>query len=1020
MEKSKKPFLPLAKSMVVPFAVGMLMCATTASAAEELARSVYTTSQAPQKDQITGRVVDSNGEPLIGVSVVEKGNRGNGAVTDVNGNFSLKASPNSTLVVSYVGYKAKDVKVDGRKSISVTLAEDAEMLNDVVVIGYGTVKKADLAGSVAVMDSKSFKDQPITSASDAINGRVSGVNVVSSGVPGSTPKIRVRGSNSVTKSNDPLYVVDGMVRESGLEGINPEDIQSMQVLKDASSTAIYGSRGANGVVIVTTKTGVKGESKITLDASWGWSKATRLPKMLGTKEYAQALVDYSNKTEGEYKDYLDGTNPGVDWIDEVFRTGLTQNYKVVFTKGTEGMQAYVSGNYMKTEGTIVGSQYERYSAKVNLKSDIKKWLKMTVDMNASRGVGKGVSGLAASTANPLWAAFNSAPAMNMYDENGNYNPSSVANFKQNALGQLLGNESERRSDVLNGHIDLQFNICKGLTFTTSNGFDYMNSTGFSFSPMSVDLNHQNNSMGNSNSQRLLLQSTNNLTYTHSWGDHNLVATGVWEATKSTSNGIGISGSSINNEGVKWYNVSDANVRNASNSFSDWALLSGVGRVMYNYADRYMLTGTIRADGSSRFTNNKWGYFPSIAAAWTVTNEKFMESTRNVLSNLKIRASYGVIGNQDISPYSTLALLSAVSTTYGTSTPVPGYALSRVATPDLKWEKTKQFDLGFDFGFFNNRLELSVDYFNKQTTDAILGTTTSATAGGFGYNVNVGKVANHGFDFALTARVIESKDWTWSSSVNASYIKNEVKKLTDQATFLHTGSNFQSELTEQPLIIKEGESLGSFWGFKWAGFDDEGYDIYYSHDGGTTRDPQQGSFEEGGDCQILGKSTPDFTLGWNNTVTYKNWTLNAFFNSAFGVQRLNLLNFGMNSKSGNSPTFTGADFLDYYGVNKATGVRPISDPTNDVKYIGTSSKWIENANYFRCENISLSYDMPKSLTKFADIRLSFSVQNLFTITNYKGSNPAGFSFSDDGDGANGIDAGTYPTPRTFTFGIRMNF
>lgn len=238
--------------------------------------------------------------------------------------------------------------------------------------------------------------------------------------------------------------------------------------------------------------------------------------------------------------------------------------------------------------------------------------------------------------------------------------------------------------------------------------------------------------------------------------------------------------------------------------------------------------------------------------------------------------------------------------------------------------------------------------------------------------------------------------------------------------MHRGSNFQSELFEQPLVVKEGEALGSFWGFKWAGFDDEGYDIYYTHDGKTTRDPQQGRFEDGGDSQVIGKSTPDFTLGWNNTVTYKNWTLNAFFNSAFGMQRLNLLNFSMNSKSGNSPTFTGADFLDYYGVNKTTGVRPISNKTADIKFIGTSTKWLENANYFRCENVSLSYDVPKNLVKFADIRLSFSVQNLFTITNYKGSNPAGFSFSSDGDVANGIDAGTYPTPRTFTFGVRMNF
>lgn len=1009
MENVKKcaPSLPFTKSVVASFAVGMLLCATNASAANELARSVYSTNLTQQNNQVTGRIVDSNGEPLIGVSVVEKGNKGNGAVTDVDGNFTLRVSPKSTLLISYVGYKSQEVSVNGRNAVTVTLSEDAELLNDVVVIGYGTVKKADLAGSVAVMDNKAFKDQPITQASDALNGRMAGVNVVSDGIPGGSVKIRVRGSNSITKSNDPLYVVDGMVRESGLDGINPEDIQSMQVLKDASSTAIYGSRGANGVVIVTTKTGRKGESRITFDASYGFSKATKLPKMMSTKAYAQALVDYAGKKESDVKEFLDGTNPGVDWEDTMFRTGQTQNYKLVFTKGTDGMQAYVSGNYMKHEGTLEGSQYERYSAKANVKTQLNKWLNVTVDVNASRGVGKGVSSLPGATSNPLWIAFNSSPAMNMYDKNGNYAQDQYSTIEPNAYGMLVGNQSERRHDVFNGHIDLQFNILPGLTFTTSNGVDYMNNTSYSLSSGKVSRTGQVN-MGNSNSQRTLLQSTNNLTYTNSWGDHHLTATGVWEATKSTSTNMGITGLNLVTENVGWWNVKNARTQQAVNGYSEWALLSGVGRVMYNFADKYMLTGTFRADGSSRFTNNKWGYFPSIAGAWTVTNEKFMESTRDLLSNLKIRASYGIIGNQDITPYSTLALLSPTDTYYGTSTPSVGYKLDRIATPDIKWEKTKQFDLGVDFGFFNNRLELSVDYFNKQTTDALLSTTTSNALGGFTYMANLGKVANHGVDITLNARVIETKDFQWQTSINGTYLKNEVKKLTDQQPVIHTGS-FQSVVVE-PCIIKEGEALGSFYGQEWAGIDKEGYDTYWStNEAGervAVRDPKDS------DRKVLGKSTPDFTLGWNNTLSYKNWSLNAFFNSAFGVQRLNALRFAMNSMIGNSRMFTDADFLSEIG-------KTMPNPTvANNNYIGASSKWVENANYFRCENITLAYELPKSMTKFADIRLSFSVQNLFTITNYKGSNPAGYN--GDGDATGGIDCGTYPTPRTFTFGARFNF
>ena len=1008
MENLNRPLFPMiTKSMVLPFAAGMLLCTTNASAANELTKMVNIVAQGQQKTQVTGVIVDASGEPLIGVSVVEKGNKTNGAVTDIDGKFVINVPANSSLVVSYVGYKTQEVAVAGKHNINVTLKEDAEMLNDVVVIGYGVVKKADLAGSVAVMDNKAFKDQPITQASDALNGRMAGVNVASDGVPGGSVKIRVRGSNSITKSNDPLYVVDGMVRESGLDGINPEDIQSMQVLKDASSTAIYGSRGANGVVIVTTKTGKKGESRITFDASYGFSKATKLPKMMSTKAYAQALVDYNGKSENEVKDFLDGTNPGIDWVDVMFRTGQTQNYKLVFTKGTDGMQSYISANYMKNEGTLEGSQYERFAAKANVKTSLTKWLDVTVDLNASRGIGKGVASLPGTTSNPLWIAFNSSPAMNMFDKNGNYAKDEYGTIEPNAYGMLVGNKSERRNDVFNGHIDLQFNILPGLTFTSSNGFDYLNNYNYSLNSGKVARNHRID-MGNYNMQRTLLQTTNNLTYMNSWGDHHLTATGVWEATKSTTTNMRITGENLTTELVGWWNAENARTQKIANGYSNWALLSGVGRVMYNFADRYMLTGTFRADGSSRFSNNKWGYFPSIAGAWTVSNEKFMENTRDVVSNLKVRASYGIIGNQDIDPYSTLALLKTTNTYYGVGDASVGYLLDRIATPDIKWEKTKQFDLGVDLGFFNNRLELSLDYFNKQTSDALLSTTTSNAFGGFTYMANLGKVANQGLDITLNARVIETKDFQWQTSLNGTYLKNEVKKLTDKQKVIHTGS-FQSVVTD-PCVIMEGEALGSFFGQEWAGIDDEGYDTYWStNDAGervAVRNPKET------DRKILGKSTPDFTLGWNNTVSYKNWSFNAFFNSAFGVQRLNALRFAMNSKIGNSRMFTDADFLKEIGKTM-----PNPNVANN-NYIGASSKWVENANYFRCENITLAYDMPKSMTKFADIRLSFSVQNLFTITNYKGSNPAGYN--GDGDTTGGIDCGTYPTPRTFTFGARFNF
>lgn len=989
----------------------LLLCGSLCLAAELQASVTHEGSrqaamQSGQDIRVSGTVTDASGEPLVGVSVTDNSRRGNATVTDIDGRYAIVVSPRAALTFSYVGYKSSEVAVNGRTSVSVTLDEDSEVLGDVVVIGYGTVKKADLAGSVAVMDSKAFRDQPITQVSDALNGRMAGVNVVSDGIPGGSVKIRVRGTNSINKSNEPLYVVDGMVRESGLDGINPEDIQSIQVLKDASSTAIYGSRGANGVVIVTTKGGVRGESSIVLDASWGISNATRLPEMMDTKTYAQALVDYAGKSREQLAAYLDGTEPGIDWVDTMFRTGLTQNYKVVFTKGRDDMQAYISGNYMKHEGTIEKSSYERYAAKANIKAKMNSWLDITLDINASRGIGKGIGSLEMSAYNPLWVAFNSSPTRRMLDDNGNYTWDDYCTIQANAYGMVAANKNERRRDVLNGHVDLRFNIAKGLTFTSSNGIDHYNNTSYSFATERVQGTGKS-SMGNSNTQHTMLQSSNNITYNGAWGSHRLTLTGVWEATKSTTRAMGISGNNLQSEAVLWWDVKNAKTRDASNAYSEWSLLSGVGRAMYSYADRYMATVTMRADGSSRFTRNKWGYFPSVAVAWTVSNEPFMQPLSGVVSNLKLRTSYGVIGNQDIAPFSTLSLLSSTTTYFGTSNGITGYWENSIATPDIKWEKTRQFDIGLDIGLFNNRVDISVDYFNKQTSDALLSTNLANYLGGTSYMINAGKVSNTGVDLSLNARIFDSKDFSWTSSLNATLLKNKVKKLTAQQPTLYGGS-FQSVITDC-TIIKEGEAIGTFYGYEWAGIDGEGYDTYYKADGSVTRNPSTD------DRVTLGKSTPDMTIGWNNTVTWRNWTINAFFNSAFGVQRLNALRFAMNSMIGNSRMFTDAGYISEIG-------HTMPNPTvANNQYIGNSSKWIENASYFRCENITLAYDMPKSMTRFADIRLSLSVQNLFTITGYKGSNPAGYSFSSDyGDRANGIDTGTYPTPRTFTFGVRMKF
>lgn len=991
--------------------MGMFLALSTLGGmVQELSANVLHDAGIVQQDnQCIGVVKDSSGETIIGASVLVKGTV-NGTVTDMDGNFVLQGvQPGSVIQVSFVGYQTQDVKWNG-SPLTIVLKENTQNLDEVVVIGYGAVRKADMAGAISVMDGKAFKAQPITRVSDALQGRVAGVNVVSDGLPGGSVKIRIRGTNSINKSNEPLYVVDGMVRESGMEGINPEDIQSMQILKDASSTAIYGSRGANGVVIITTKSGVKGESNITFDASLGFSNATRLPEKMNAQTYAQALVDYDGISELDVADYINGSNPGVDYIDEIFRTGMIQNYKLVFSKGTDGLQSYVSGNYMQEEGIIDKSSYERFAIKGNIQAVMTDWMDLTLDINASRSIGKGLGGLELSGANPLWVAFNYSPSMELMDAEGNYNYDPYSSIQNNPLGIIRDNRQERRRDVVSGHVDFRFKILDGLTFTTSNGLDYLNNTSYGFSPLKINSNGSN-SMSNSNSQRVLLQSTNNLTYDKIWNDkHHLTATAVWEATKSDTRSMSIDGQNLQVESVGWWDVGNAQTRNASNSYSDWSMLSGVARVIYNYDNRYMFTGTFRADGSSRFTNNKWGYFPSVALAWTASNEKFMEKYRSLISNLKLRVSYGVIGNQDISPYSTLALMSQTTTYFGTNTGVTGYWANTLATPDIKWEKTNQFDVGFDLGLWENRLTLSFDYFNKQTSDALLSTRLPNYLGGTSYLINAGKVSNQGFDVALTANLWSNNDFHWDATINATYLKNKVKKLTAQEPRLYSGT-MPGICDDGTNIITEGEAIGSFYGYRWAGIDAEGYDTYYAANGSITRNPDPTT-----DRVVLGRSTPDFTLGWNNTLRYKNWSLNAFFNSSFGAKRLNVLRFAMNEMIGNSRMFTEAGHVEKIGT---LWTDPSRTENNVTK--ANSSKFLENADYCRLENLTLSYNVPKDWASFADILLSFSVQNLFTITGYKGSNPAGYSFaSSAGDQATGVDTGTYPTPRTWTFGVRMSF
>ncbi len=995
----------------VPLMAGALLTNTFVAQAAELGSESIASIQ-QQTITVSGVVMGNDGEPLMGVNVVEKGTT-NGTITDLDGKYTLNVGPNAVLQFSYIGYVSSDIAVNGQRTVNVTMKEDSQNLDEVVVVGYGTVRKADLAGSVSVLDNKAFKDQPIKQVSDALQGRVSGVQVQSSGVPGGTVKIRVRGSGSINRSNDPLYVIDGIVRESGLTGLNPDDIQSMQILKDASSTAIYGSRGANGVVLITTKTGKANTRQITFDAQITAGTVAKRYDTLNAYEFATLYNTYRANTFSSDQLSAFQRGGGTNWQDEIFQTGITQDYKVTFSGGSDKTQYIVSGNYVGQEGVVIENDNKRYQARANVTSQITDWLHMTADVNASHNV-RHSGDFSAAKSNIVTQAMNYSPVTSIFNEDGmtyaRDKYSSLTNF--NPVGRLKEEMGETMQDIVNAHVDLRFNILPGLTFTTSNGIDYSDAKGYSFGTKKVG---SQSSMGNSDAYRMTLQTTNNLTYTGKWDKHALTATAVYEATQSEYRYMGLNGRDLLTESVGWWNVNMASSRTTDNSYSKWGLVSGVARVMYNYDDRYMLTGTFRADGSSKFFNDKWGYFPSVAAAWTITNEEFMKN-QNVVQDMKIRASYGLIGSQAIEPYETLGLMSKAMYAFGENSQYTGYWVGQtVATPDLTWETTHQLDLGLDFSILNHRVNISLDYFDKRTKDGLLKQNIPNYDGGGSYWVNAAEISNRGLDFSINAILVDNKDFTWSSTFTGTYLKNEVKNLGGLEFVAGSSPAAGMIPTDGVTRVEVGQPIGAFYGYKWIGLDATGHDAF--------EDVNKDGKIDSNDRTFIGKANPDFTLGWNNTLSWKNWDLNMFFTGSFGADRLNLVRFTGTAMTGDFAFVTLKEYInDNFDVKGQSARYPSVNVTgNDYQSASTSTKFLESANYFRLDNLSLSYNLPKSVAKFADMRFTLSCQNVFTITKYKGMDPAGISFMNSGVDVNdGIDLGAYPLTRSYTVGVRLNF
>jgi TonB-linked SusC/RagA family outer membrane protein len=950
--------------------------------------------------RVTGYIRDAQNEPVIGATIVEKGTN-NGVTTDVEGYFSLNVSNDAVLRISYVGFLPQEITVGNQTSLTIVLQEDLQSLEEVVVIGYGTVKKSDLAGAVSSVSGRQFKDEPVIRLTDVLQGRMAGVQVTNTtGLIGNDAKVRIRGTTSLNKSNDPLYVVDGMIGSNG--AINSSDIESIEVLKDASATAIYGSRGANGVVLITTKKGREGRPQITFETMLGMSQMAKKFDLLSPYEYALALTDIKNVsfTDQEMQMFQNGER-GIDWQDLMTQTGYNQNYKVSIAGGTSTTKYLVSGEILDQSAITIFSKYNRYQFRTNFDTEVTNWLRLNADVRMAR-----------TKMHNGWVEFgraiNYSPTIQLINpETGVYNGDPWNNVDSNPYGDIATRDDNNYHNLVFGNVNLIFTIAKGLTFSVLGGINYDDNPYYNFQsakrfPGAISL------MENRLDKTFAWQNTNNLTYTNTFGDHSVTAMGVLELSQSEWTRGRITGTGLLTESVGYWNVGLASTRDPGNSYSKSAMVSALGRVQYGYKGKYLATASIRADGSSKFQgDNKWGYFPSGALAWNIAEEDFMKDNGK-FQQLKLRLSAGVIGNQAIDAYETLGSLQGESYAYGTATKYTGYWANTIATPDVQWERTNQYDIGLDFSILQQRLSVTVDYFLKDTKNLLNRKRIPDYNGGGTYWVNQGHVRNTGFEFLINALPLNAGDLRWETTLTASYLKNKVIDLAGEKEIL--GDRI-SGIVEQSSILKPGYPVGSFLVFDWVGIDEAtGANLYRKADGTVTNDPTSD------DRIVTGQADPKWSFGWNNSLSWKNLELNVFFNAAMGYQRLDVTNWQTASIVGSSMFITSRDAY-YQGWDKVTNKADAKYPSfknSDNKFYGNTTQYLEDADFLRLKNISLAYRLPKSMLKFADLTLSLSAQNVLTITSYKGLDPETYNQ------LSGADWGAYPIPRTYTLGLKFDF
>ncbi len=980
---------------------------------------------------VSGKVVSAeDGEPLPGVNVILKNSASDtpvGTVTDFDGNYQISVpGPESILVFSSVGSAMQEVTVGNKSVIDVTLESDIQALSEVIVVGYGSQEKKDVTGAIGSVDAKDFEGQPVIRMDQILQGRAAGVNVTnSSGAPGGNVSIRIRGANSINGNNDPLYVIDGFVG-GDFNDINPSDIENIQVLKDASSTAIYGSRGSNGVVLITTKSGKVGEPKFSFTSRFYSSSVLNTWDLMDAGTFAEVANQRANDigttpvfTSQEIADFK--ANGGTDWQDEIFRTGTGQEYQLDYSGGTEAVKYFISGNYLDQDGIVINSSFKRYSLRTNVAAKLTDKLDARLKLNFIRRETNNVNGNG-NIGSATGGVTGWSPTVPAYDANGFPTVrDNVSSIKGNPIeGALNDNINENNNFMANGGLVYEF--IDGLTLDVGFGASYINLQNKTFSQGSIS---NNPTASRQSTEYLFLQNTNTLNYRKVFADvHDFTATAVLESQLKKTDQFGANASGLQFPDLRYNNITLAGGVGTNSYFEKQTIQSLIGRVNYQYDSKYLFTASVRRDGSSKFRgDNQYSTFPSVALGWRLSEESFIPS--NIFDDLKVRGSWGQTGSQGIGVYGTVTSFLTgdfdAATSFDNGSLTPGIKIGNPGNPNLKWETTTQTNIGLDMLILNGRLGITADYFKKSTTDLLLAQPLPQYTGGGTISTNVGETENSGFEFSVTSTVIDNPNFSWNTSLNASFLKNKVVSLAENEMIFVDG-DVGAGITNLPEgVLMPGQPLTSYWGLKYLGTwktEQAAEAALYGKVPGDSRyeDVNGDNVIGGDDYQIIGTGIPEMLFGWNNSMTYMNFTMNIFFQAMGGYDKWNFTYGQAISAIADAREVTHADILNRWTPENQTDIPAFS--STDVVEL-QSSRFVENGSFIRLKNVSLNYALPIGMEKGVKLGLMLAATNLLTITDYQGLDPEAYSNNGSADNR-GADGGSYPNARTYTLGINLNF